>query len=70
MPGQRDRGEDEVPRIGRGRILPRLDADGIIKILMLLLCLVAIVFMRRSCATGVTGMFNAVAPPVTPDARR
>jgi hypothetical protein len=36
--------------------------DAIIKILMMVLCLVAILALRHACANGMVNLFNTVAP--------
>lgn len=62
--------DEESPRIGRGPLRPRFPAAQIIKILMMIVCLVAILMLRKSCAQGVNQWFNTVAPPVAADAGR
>jgi hypothetical protein len=55
--------DDKVPRIGRGPFFKGLDGADLVKALMLLMLLVAIVLLRRSCAEGVGKGFDVVAPP-------
>jgi hypothetical protein len=60
--GSDDQGD--VPRVGRGRFFGRLSGAQVMQILLLVGALVAIVLMRNSCAHGVSGWFETVAPSV------
>lgn len=57
--------DEPVPRIGRGRMLPRFPLAEIVRILMLLVALVVIFSMRNACGSGIANWFNIVAPTST-----
>jgi hypothetical protein len=46
----------------------RFPLDQVVKILMLIVCLVAIVALRKACAHGVVNLFETLAPTPPPDA--
>ena len=41
----------------------RQTLDQIVKILMMIVCLVAIIGLRHACSQGVVNLFNTLAPP-------
>jgi hypothetical protein len=64
--------DEPVPKIGRGPLFTHFPGAQIMKILMMILALVAVVMLRKSCAHGVSNFFNVVAPTnaAAPDAGR
>ena len=65
--GEREQPE-KIPRIGRGRLVPRFPLAEVVRILMLILALVVILSMRNACGDGVANWFNIVAPESASDA--
>lgn len=56
------RGDEEVPRIGRGRPRFRLPQRELMAIFALLIMLFAVLALRKSCAGGVANLFKALEP--------
>jgi hypothetical protein len=61
---------EKVPRIGRGRLVPRFPLNEIVRILMLITALVVIISMRSACGDGVANWFRIVAPENAADGGR
>ncbi len=54
-------GDDDVPRLPRGKGL-RLRTTDVVRIAMLVLLLVCIVVLGRPCASGVAGFVDSFSP--------
>jgi hypothetical protein len=63
-------GVDRIPRIGRGRLMPRFPMAAVTRILFMIVALVFILSMRQACGDGVSNWFHIVAPapPAAPPA--
>jgi hypothetical protein len=55
--------EEEIPKIGRGPIRNLFPMTSLVRIFALIVCLVAILALRTSCASGVAHFITGFSPP-------
>ena len=57
--------DDDVPKIGRGPVRNLFPMASVVRIFALIVCLVAILALRTSCASGVARFVTGFSPPPT-----
>jgi hypothetical protein len=62
-PNQPNQEEEEVPKIGRGPVRNLFPTASLVRILALIVCLVAILALRKACASGVASFITNFSPP-------
>jgi hypothetical protein len=58
-----DENNEDVPKIGRGRVRNLFPMTSVVRIFALIVCLVAILALRKSCASGVAHFVTNFSPP-------
>jgi hypothetical protein len=61
---------EKVPKIGRGKRRMRLPARQLMMILMLLVCLIAVLALRKPCSEGVGNFFQNFDAPADAGPRK